>query len=136
MSLLILPGDESLTTVVDSKDPREILQCTVQMWPYCYQLDTITYKDDNGINNYKFDIYVDESGLCKGLEENLCGTLAAHPLNEAKRKIIVGPCAIIPLNNEVKYTLDDWKKICKAVWYNTDLIESNCKGKLANIRLM
>ena len=97
-------------------------------------------------------IYIDENGLNKNLEVNLCASYAAHPFNELFGHLIYGPAILKPLNKKIKYTAEDWKNICFGVWslyckcedvYGDDhddncpivkLVDKNSRGHSATIR--
>ena len=124
MALLVYPGDESKTVVVDlSVDYAKTLRCRIiEKWPYIYQLDKIVGAGDN---YYRFDIWVDEEGSLYDKSDNMCATLAAHPLNEVRGLIIKGPALLVPIDKTIKYTLDDWRNICQGVWYDSSLVTIN-----------
>jgi hypothetical protein len=128
MALLVQPGDESKTVVVDrAVDYATALGCSnVERWPHIYQLDTVV---GPGESRYRFDIWVDEEGLLRKAETNLCATLAAHPLNEAYGRVIRGAALLVPLGKTAAYTLEDWANICQGVWYDEELTNRNiCQG--------
>jgi hypothetical protein len=133
MALLVQPGDEKNISVVDhNAGYAEVLGClAVDRWPHCYQIDTVHGPNKS---SYRFDIWVDDEGLLKQAPVNLCASLAAHPLNEFRGRVIYGPALLVPLSKAVKYTLDDWANICQGVWYNEELVERNVRGKKATDR--
>ncbi len=133
MALLVLPGDEKKTTVVNYRGASyaELLGCRyAERWPYQFQLDTVVGPDGR---QYRFDIWVDDEGAVKELPVNLCATLAAHPLNEFRGRVIYGPALLVP-KGKIPFTLDDWKSICQGVWYVEDLVGVNANGKTAECR--
>jgi hypothetical protein len=134
MALLVLPGDEKNTSVVDvlNNDCAALLGCSrIERWPYRYQLDTVVGPDGH---LYRFEIWVDEEGAVKQLPVNLCATLAAHPLNEYRGRVIRGPALLVSLDG-ASFTLDDWGGVCQSVWYDDGLVEVNANGKTAECRI-
>lgn len=131
-ALLVLPGDESLTTVVTvdkSTAFGSVLgpHVSIETWPYQYTRDKIT-----GPNNtsYRLEMYVDESGLLKKLPINPCATLAMDPLGEIRRNLVHGPALILSADrNRPDLTMDDWNNICQGVYYDKQLVELNARGK-------
>jgi hypothetical protein len=99
----------------------------VSIWPKDYQLKQV--KGSNG-KIYKYDIYVDDEGLLKGLEYNEIATYFAHPFNIHRGHMIVGDAIIVPQDPKLKYTLEDFEAIKDGVWVNddadnVDLVEYN-----------
>jgi hypothetical protein len=115
MSLLIKPNGsvEEVPTPRNHKDIYNIMDCNVEKWPYQLQLDVITGYNDK---KYRFDIFVDDEGHVNGSPYNEWGTLASHPLNEARGRHIHGNVLLIPYSKGVSYNLDDWKAISKGIW--------------------
>ncbi len=115
--LLVLPGDEDLTTVIDEdKVPFKMERWSVQR----------DYVIGPSGRKYKFDIFVDDSGVIKGDKLNLCATLSADPFGEVNCSLIYGSAVLISRDKDYpNYSLDDWKEICNGVWYDDDLVEKN-----------
>jgi len=149
-ALLVMPGDESATKIVKvgrrtsqnstfRKDCYKHINCTlIERWPYSAKLERIYFDDDH---IYHYEIWVDEEGspYCKDRKYNPCATITAHPLGEARGRHIHGPAIILRItgNDPMKvklhkdgFTLDDWKKMSQATWYNEALVEVNC-GELS-----
>jgi hypothetical protein len=136
-AILILPGDEDNSTLVDIETkggaPRykslakALGAERAEQWPPQYTLEAL---DGGGGRKYSYDLFVDEEGVLKGLPYNRCATLSAHPLGEARVRWIHGPCVLIARDRR-GLTLDDWKRICQAVYYDDDLVEKNARGPIA-----
>lgn len=135
------PGCQENTRVVSVSDAKDrasaLLECrAVERWPYSRQLDVI--RGPNG-RKYRFDIWVDEEGLMAGREDNLCASLAAHPLNEAFGHVIAGPALLVPLPGGRAFSLEDWGQICKGVWSLECDCEDDCEqgpGLCPRVRLV
>lgn len=144
MAILVLPGDESLARAVGAPRGSAAIAAalgagTIERWPYAYMLDTVVGPSGK---RYRFDIWVDEEGCIKKLPENLCATIAAHPLNESNGRIIRGPALLVPLAGSPRLTLEAWRDICRGVWAldcgdeertaaTEDLVECNARGPSA-----
>jgi hypothetical protein len=127
-ALLVLPGSEELTkevrTDVSVGSIRNILAAShVEQWPGQWQLNTV---EGPAGQAFSYNIYVNGEGLSRGQDQNLCATLAAHPLNEVRGRIIVGPALFVSTDpGRVSLSLADWKAICQAVWYDDILVSKN-----------
>jgi hypothetical protein len=133
MALLVRPGSEKNTIVVGREEDYTSLldNASVELWPPAWQLDAVIGPEGQ---KYRFDIWVGEDSRLRDEKVNLCASLAAHPLNEARGRVIYGRALLVPLENDVAYTLDDWANICQAVWYDGGLVSLNSHGALADTR--
>lgn len=137
MALLINPD---ATASVSSLDSAEFM---LERWPYRYQLDSVV--GANG-KRYRFDIFVDEEGLLKGLPTNRLASYFAHPLADMLCPMLIqGPAFIVPFDKRVKYTMDDFEAIRDGVVADLgsdsessgdeeSLPDRNARGSLATIR--
>lgn len=135
MALLIQPNGEAK---VVPKNFTKHIDWRVEMWPYCHQVDTIV--GSNG-KKYRFDVYVDEEGLLKQLQINRLASYFADPLAD-RRAMIYGPAVVVPLRDNVSYTLADFNAIYEGVVGDLSgdedeesLPDKNALGKRATIRL-
>lgn len=129
---------DPLAVRVISKDVRNEMNCNVEMWPYQYMMHQI--KGSNG-KIYAFDVYVDEDGLCKQLAVNEIATYLCHPFNIARGRVVHGDAIILPLDEDVDYTMEDYQAMYDGVWVrddesNIDLVEENIEGQNATFRLL
>lgn len=118
MAILVLPGDKSLARAIALPKGSATIAAalgadTIERWPYQFMLDTVVGPSGK---RYRFDIWVDEAGLNKRLEPNLCASIAAHPLNECRGRMIYGPALLLPLSGSPRLALKDWGEICRGVW--------------------
>lgn len=151
MALLIQPnGDGKVVPKNFTKD----IDWNVEMWPYRYQVDTII--GSNG-KKYRFDVYVDDAclvdsrrpnaavapsnveGVLKQLQINRLASYFADPLADL-RAMIYGPAVVVPLDDNVSYTLEDFDAIYEGVVGGlsedeVSLPDKNALGKRATIRL-
>jgi hypothetical protein len=131
-ALLVQPGDESKTTVVTINPNSlsgDILGKGVILvtWPYPLTKDII--HAPNG-RQYRLEMYVGDNSAIDGSELNPCATLTMDPLGEFKGNHVFGPALIHSIDKKhPDLTLDDWKNICQAVWYNEELVDKNARGK-------
>jgi hypothetical protein len=130
-ALLILPGDQDATEVVDlpaknrGDTMRKLLGCQrLERIPKLNQLKQIDTKSGDSI---EYEMWVDEEGgpMCNNREYNACGTITSHPLGESLGLLIYGPCIVIRTNKSKSLSLGDWGAICDALWYDEDLVEAN-----------
>lgn len=131
-ALLVQPGDEKLTTVV-TIDPDnlsgEILGKGIRLerWPCCYTKDIIRAPNKR---EYRLEMFAGDSSTIDGSKYNPCATLTMDPLGEAYGVHVHGPALVISIDEEhPDLTLDDWKNICQAVWYDEVCVDENAKGK-------
>ena len=131
-ALFVQPGDEEKTTVVTVNTNSlsgDILGKGVflETWPYQLTKDVLYAP---GSKCYRLEMYVGDSSAIDGSEFNPCATLTMDSLGEFKGIHVYGPALIRSIDrNYPDLTLDDWKNICKAVWYDEALVERNARGK-------
>lgn len=136
MALYTTAGSPDVRVV--SKDVSKEMKCNVELWPYQYMVHQI--KGGNG-KIYSFDVYVDEEGLCKQSGMNEVATYLCHPFNIACGRVVCGDALIVPLDESVDYTLEDYAAMRDGVWVkedesNIDLVEENIEGMKAVYRLL
>lgn len=117
-SLFILPGEAPVSVVPETGSeavaavPRLIGPAGARRWPYQHQLDAVI--GPNG-KEYRFDIWSAPGTPSRPLEVNVRATVAAHPLNEARCRLVMGPALLVPRGGGA-YTLEDWVNISRGTW--------------------
>lgn len=134
MALLIGTNSENPVQVIERAASGFAAQlgCTnVERWSARFQLDAVKGPDGRA---RRFELWVDEEGLGKRLSLNTRATLAAHPLNEGRRRFVIGPAVLAPLAGNASFTLEDWEQIRAGVLWSEEheeLVEANAAGPSA-----
>jgi hypothetical protein len=116
-SLLVEPGEDPVS-VVPGTGPEAVAAASkligagARRWPAQYQLDAVI--GPNGAE-YRFDIWSAPGSPSRPLEVNVRATVAAHPLNEARNRLVMGPALLVPRDGGA-YTLEDWVNISRGTW--------------------
>lgn len=142
MALYTTAGSPDVRVV--SKDVRKEMKCNVELWPYQYMMHQIKGGNDKV---YSFDVYVEAlpshetEAKSKQSGVNEVATYLCHPFNIACGRIVCGDALILPLDETVDYTLEDYTAMRDGVWVkedesNIDLVEENIEGMKAVYRLL
>jgi hypothetical protein len=133
-ALLVKPGNETKTEVVEistNSDQRlaqmqKYIGGYVQMLPRATQVRPIFFEEKGKvIDQYNFDVWVDEEGIPKGLEQNSCAEFSYSILGAFSCPIF-GNALLIEKGRNL--TIDDWKKIGQATYYNQEMATKNLNG--------
>jgi hypothetical protein len=132
---LLISADSAVPVQVIERTPAGFaarLGCArVERWPARHQLDAVKGPDGKA---RRFEIWVDEEGLARGLAPNTRATVAAHPLNEGRRRHVLGPAVLAPLTGAPPFTAEDWAQIHAGASWSEEhekLIEANAAGPSA-----
>jgi hypothetical protein len=131
--LLIKPGDESKTEVLvlgPVNKRHEVMAkaigCyNIERLPHLGQRRPIVYEKDGERKVYTLDLFCDEEGLLrKDPVHNPCAEFTYNILGAGPTWS--GVCgSVVAVDEHHSLTLDDWKKICQAVYYDEDMAQKN-----------
>lgn len=127
--LLVKADGEIATTRVDAETGDGIataLGCRrAERWYYQYMLDAVSIGD----RTYRYDVWVDAEARAAGRPDNLCASLAAHPLNGAYGWLVAGDALLVSVDPARPHmAVADWSAIQDAVCHDRQAVEANCQG--------